>query len=158
MSVIMKLSVVIVSYNVKYYLEQCLLSLRAAKGGFEREILVVDNASTDGTADYIVPRFPDIRFIQNQTNLGFSKANNIAINQSNGEYVLLLNPDTIVGEDTLLNCIDFLDSHPEAGATGVAMLKDNGGFAWWWIVLVAVVAVAGVVLKSKGSKKGTEAK
>lgn len=130
MSVIMKLSVVIVSYNVKYYLEQCLLSLRAAKGGFEREILVVDNASTDGTADYIVPRFPDIRFIQNQSNLGFSKANNIAINQSNGEYVLLLNPDTIVGEDTLLNCIDFLDSHPEAGATGVAMLKDNGGFAW----------------------------
>lgn len=126
----MKLSVVIVSYNVKYYLEQCLISLRCAKRGMEMEVFVVDNASIDGTADYITKRFPEVHYIQNKENLGFSKANNIAIRQATGKYVLLLNPDTIVGENTLNDCVTFLDSHPEAGATGVGMLKDNGGFAW----------------------------
>ena len=126
----MKLSVVIVSYNVKYYLEQCLISLRCAKRGMEMEVFVVDNASIDGTADYITKRFPEVHYIQNKENLGFSKANNIAIQQATGEYVLLLNPDTIVGENTLNDCVTFLDSHPEAGATGVAMIKDHGGLAW----------------------------
>lgn len=126
----MKLSVVIVSYNVKHYLEQCLMSLRRAKASIEMEILIVDNASNDGTADYIMTRFPEVRFIQNNENLGFSKANNLAISTAQGEYVLLLNPDTIVAEDTLSQCVEFLDSHPDAGATGVAMLKDNGEFAW----------------------------
>lgn len=126
----MKLSVVIVSYNVKYYLEQCLVSVRRACKGIETEIWVVDNASDDGTPDYVRSRFPEVHLVANEQNVGFSRANNMAIKQSAGEYVLLLNPDTIVGENVLKTCTDFLDAHPEAGATGVAMLKDDGGFAW----------------------------
>lgn len=74
--------------------------------------------------------FPDVHFIENQENVGFSRANNMAIRQATGEYILLLNPDTVVGENTLSGCLHFMDTHPEAGATGVAMLKDDGGFAW----------------------------
>lgn len=126
----MKLSIVIVSYNVKYYLEQCLCSLRKACRNTEVEVLVVDNASSDGTVAYLREKFPEIVLIGNNENIGFSRANNMAIRQSKGEYVLLLNPDTIVGENVLDGCVAFLDSRPEAGATGVAMLKDDGGFAW----------------------------
>lgn len=126
----MKLSIVIVSYNVKYYLEQCLCSVIRACYGLDAEIWVVDNASSDGSVEYIRSRFPDVHFIENQENVGFSRANNMAIRQATGEYILLLNPDTVVGENTLSGCLYFMDTHPEAGATGVAMLKDDGGFAW----------------------------
>ncbi len=126
----MKLSIVIVNYNVKHYLEQCLLSVRRAAAGIVCEVWVVDNASTDGSVDYLMPRFPEVHFVPNAENVGFSRANNQAIRASKGEYVLLLNPDTILGEDVLLTAIDFLDAHPEVGATGVAMLKADGGFAW----------------------------
>ena len=97
----MKLSIVIVSYNVKHYLEQCLWSLRRACRGLDAEVWVVDNASTDGTVEYAKPRFPEVRWIENKENAGFSRANNMAIRKAGGEYVLLLNPDTIVGEDVL---------------------------------------------------------
>ncbi len=126
----MKLSIVIVSYNVKYYLEQCLCSLRKACRGIEAECWVVDNDSADGTVDYIRQRFPEVHMIVNRENVGFSRANNMALRRSSGEYVLLLNPDTIVGEHVLSGCLAFLENHPEAGATGVAMLKDDGSFAW----------------------------
>ena len=126
----MKLSIVIVSYNVKYYLEQCLCSVARACYGLDAEIWVVDNASSDGSVEYIRSRFPDVHFIENQENVGFSRANNMAIRQATGDYILLLNPDTVVGENTLSGCLQFMDAHPEAGATGVAMLKDDGGFAW----------------------------
>lgn len=126
----MKLSVVIVNYNVKYYLEQCLHSLYRACGGIDAEIWVVDNASSDGSLSYLRSRFPQVCFIENKENVGFSRANNQAICRSTGEYVLLLNPDTIVGENVLAACVDFLDEHTEVGATGVAMLKEDGGFAW----------------------------
>ena len=125
----MKLSIVIVSFNVKYYLEQCLHSLRRACRGMEAEVWVVDNASADGTVEYIKERFPEVKWIGNAENVGFSRANNMAIKRSSGEYVLLLNPDTIVGENVLSGCVRFMDAHPDAGATGVAMLKDNGCFA-----------------------------
>lgn len=126
----MKLSVVIVSYNVKYYLEQCLLSLRRALNGIPAEIWIVDNNSLDNTPAYIAQRFPEAHIIANNTNLGFARANNIAIKQARGEYILLLNPDTIVAEDTLARCIRFMDNRPDAGACGVAMLKDDGSFAY----------------------------
>lgn len=126
----MKLSVVIVNYNVKYYLEQTLCSVFRAAGSLALDVWVVDNASTDGSQEYITRRFPQVHYLYNQENVGFSKANNQAIRQSDGEYVLLLNPDTIVGEDVLEACVRFLDAHSDAGAVGVAMLKDNGGFAW----------------------------
>ena len=125
----MKLSVVIVNYNVRYYLEQCLLSVEKALCGLNGEVFVVDNASTDDSMTYLKSRFPWVRYIENRENLGFSKANNQAIVQARGEYVLLLNPDTIVGERSLRECIDFMDGHPQVGVCGVGMLKVDGSFA-----------------------------
>lgn len=125
----MKLSVIIVNYNVKYHLEQCIRSVQKASEGLSADIWVVDNASSDGSMDYLQPLFPDINFISNTENVGYSRANNQAIRESKGEYVLLLNPDTIVAEDTLKGCVDFLDAHPKVGATGVRMLNADGTFA-----------------------------
>lgn len=126
----MKLSVVIVNYNVKYYLEQCLHSLQKAVESIQTEIFVVDNASGDKSLEYLKPRFPGVTFIDNKENLGFAKANNQAIRISRGEYVLLLNPDTLVGENTIRQCIEFMDNHPDAGGTGVKMLNPDGTFAY----------------------------
>ena len=123
------LSVVIVNYNVKYYLEQCLESVRRASQGLQVEVFVVDNLSTDGSVPYLRERFPEVTFIENNENVGFARANNQAIRQSRGEYVLLLNPDTILCEDTLRRFVDFMDAHPEAGAAGAYMLHADGTFA-----------------------------
>lgn len=129
----LKLSVIIVNYNVKYYLDQCIRSVLRA---FEEmntpaEIIVVDNHSADGSVDYLEQRYPQklfpmVRFVRSTHNLGFARANNIAIRQSRGEYVLLLNPDTIVGEDALKASVDFMDVHEDAGAVGVRMLGAQG--------------------------------
>lgn len=97
----MKLSIVIVNYNVKHYLEQCLCSVYKAVDNLQAEVLVVDNASTDGSETYLTGRFPQLTYIQNKTNVGFARANNQAIRQATGEYVLLLNPDTLLPEDML---------------------------------------------------------
>ena len=122
----MKLSVVIVSYNVKYYLEQCLHSVWRAAEGIETEIYVVDNHSHDGSVDYLRERFPFVHVIDSNHNLGFSRANNIALRQCRGDYVLLLNPDTIVGENVFHDVLSFMDDHPKAGAVGVRMMNTDG--------------------------------
>ncbi len=107
----MKLTVVIVNYNVCYYVEQCLESVFRATKGMESEIFVVDNASSDGSVDYLRQKFAkQITLIECQHNLGFARANNIAIRQSTGEYVLLLNPDTFVSEDALQQAVKFMDA------------------------------------------------
>lgn len=128
----MKLSVVIVNYNVKYYLEQCLYTLYkaidTASRDFSTEVIVVDNASTDGSGTYIPQRFPKLTYIYNTENKGFSRANNQAIKQARGEYILLLNPDTVIPEDTLLKVVAYMDSHSKAGAAGVRMITGNGRF------------------------------
>ena len=105
----MKLSVVIVSYNVRFYLEQCIASVHRATRGIESEIWVVDNHSQDDSVALIRQNFPDVHVIAKSQNLGFARANNIAIRKATGQYILLLNPDTIVGEDTLREVIDFMD-------------------------------------------------
>ena len=125
----MKLSIVIVNYNVRYYLEQCLLSVEKALCGVCGEVFVVDNNSTDDSMPYLKGKFPWVRYIENQENVGFSKANNQALREARGEYVLLLNPDTFLGESTLRECIDFMDKNPQAGMCGVGMLKVDGSFA-----------------------------
>ncbi len=125
----MKLSVVIVNYNVKYYLEQCLRSLLLSGKNIDMEVFVVDNNSTDGSIPYLRERFPQVKYIENTDNKGFSRANNQAIRQSEGEYVLLLNPDTLLTGHTLSDCLSFLDSHPNAGAAGVSMYGADGAFA-----------------------------
>jgi len=123
-----KLSVVIVNYNVKYFLEQCLLSVIRASAHIETEILVVDNNSSDGSVEYIKQRFPSVQVIANKDNPGFSKANNQAIRIAKGEFILILNPDTLIAEDTSDICIDFMNKHAEAGALGVKMIDGKGNF------------------------------
>ena len=125
----MKLSVVIVNYNVKYFLEQCLDSLEQAAEGIDHEVIVVDNASTDGSTEYLTSRFPNIKWMACRENNGFSKGNNIAIAQAKGEYILLLNPDTIVTKEAITGCVEFMDTHADAGACGVYMLRTDGTFA-----------------------------
>lgn len=124
----MRLSVVIVNYNVRYFLEQCLLSVLRASQGIETEVLVVDNNSSDGSVEYIRAKFPTVQVIANKDNPGFSKANNQAIALAKGEYILILNPDTVVAEDTFEVCIRFMESHADAGALGVRMVDGKGTF------------------------------
>lgn len=126
----MILSVIIVSYQVKYFLEQCLFSvekaLRSIDGG--TEIIVVDNHSTDGTLEYLQPRFPGVKFIVLPDNQGFARANNRALERAEGKYILFLNPDTILPEDACRICLSFMASRPGIGAAGVRMIDGSGRF------------------------------
>jgi Predicted glycosyltransferases len=122
----MKLSIVIVSYNVRTFLDECLESVECALKGIEAEVFVVDNASTDDTLKVLPQKYPWVRFIANEENVGFSRGNNIAIRQATGQYVLLLNPDTNVAEPTLREVLRFMDEHPKAGGAGVMMLNGDG--------------------------------
>ena len=124
----MKLSVVIVNYNVKYFLEQALHSVRKACQGLDAEVFVVDNNSVDGSCDMVRLKFPEVILIDNKENTGFSKANNQAIRQAKGDYVLLLNPDTVAEEDCFKKVCDFMDSTPDAGGLGVKMIDGAGKF------------------------------
>ena len=125
-----KLSVVIVSYRVRHYLEQCIMSVERATENISRDIVVVDNHSDDGTVEYLRERFDDrITLVESNHNLGFSKANNIAIRQTDSEYVLLLNPDTFVSEDSLHEVLRFMDGHPRCGGCGVKMHNADGSVA-----------------------------
>jgi GT2 family glycosyltransferase len=134
----MDLSIIIVNYNVRHFLGQCLHSVQQAldrmkedqPGGqsYGAEVFVVDNNSVDGSVAEVAQKFPWVRIIANEENLGFSRANNQAIRESSGRYVLLLNPDTVVEEDSFIKCIEFMDSHPDAGALGVKMINGKGAF------------------------------
>ena len=124
----MKLSVVIVNYNVKYFLEQCLHSVDDAIRGMDAEVFVVDNNSVDGSVEMVAEKFPDVKLITNTDNTGFSKANNQAINLCSGEYILLLNPDTVVEHDTFTKSVAFMDAHPDAGGLGIKMVDGKGRF------------------------------
>jgi len=128
LKMMMKLSVVIVNYNVEHFLEQCLYSVRRAMQGIEGEVFVVDNNSVDGSLKMLAAKFPEVIVIANKDNVGFAKANNQAIRISKGEYVLLLNPDTVVEDDTFSKCVAFMDSHPDAGGLGVKMVDGKGQF------------------------------
>ena len=122
-------SVIIVNYNVCRYLEQALDSVFRAAAGLKVEVFVVDNDSVDGSVEMVRERFPQVHLIENERNLGFSKANNLAIAEANGRYLFILNPDTIVQEDTFQALIRFMDEHPEAGAAGCRILNPDGTFA-----------------------------
>ena len=124
-----KLTVVIINYNVKYYVEQCLMSLQRALADVDAEVYVVDNHSQDGSVEYLSERFPSVNIIRSQHNLGFARANNLAIRQSESEYVLLINPDTFVGEQVVTQAIRFMDDHEKAGGLAAWMLKTDGSSA-----------------------------
>jgi len=123
-----KLSIVIVNYNVEYFLEQCLNSCVKAMQNVPCELFVVDNNSIDGSLDMVRKKFPDVHLIANKDNVGFSKANNQAMRIAKGKYILLLNPDTVVEEDTFEKVVDFMDNTPDAGGLGVRMLDGKGKF------------------------------
>jgi GT2 family glycosyltransferase len=124
----MKLSVIIVNYNVEFFLEQCLNSVFQALEKVEGEVFVVDNNSIDGSLAMVAEKFPQVILMANKDNVGFSKANNQALKIAKGEYHLLLNPDTIVEEDTFLKVVEFMDAHPNAGGLGVKMIDGKGNF------------------------------
>lgn len=123
-----QLSIVIVSYNVRHFLEQCLRSVEKAIEGVGAEVFVVDNHSVDDSVSVVRQQFPWVRLIVSEKNLGFSKGNNLALRQAEGKYVLLLNPDTVVEEDTFTQLIDFMDATPDAGAVGCRLLNGEGEF------------------------------
>ncbi len=124
----MVVSIIIVNYNVKYFLEQCLYSVVKAIDGITAEVFVVDNNSTDNSLAYLEPKFPTVHFIANTTNEGFGKANNKALQYCNGDYILYLNPDTIVSEDCIDKCVFFFEAHADCGALGVRMIDGSGIF------------------------------
>lgn len=124
----MKLSIIIVNYNVKYFLDQTLRSILRSRTDFDYEIIVVDNDSSDGSVEFVEHNFPQVTLIRNGENLGFSKANNIGIKRSAGDFILLLNPDTIVAEETLQKCVDKMIESPRIGGLGVKMIDGSGKF------------------------------
>lgn len=126
---ITELSVIIVNYNVKYFLEQALLSVKKAATGLAVQIIVIDNNSVDGSVEWLKQKFDnEILIIENKKNVGFAKANNQGIAVATGNYILLLNPDTVVSEDTFTKTLAFMNAHPNAGALGVCMYDGNGHF------------------------------
>ena len=124
----MKISIIIVNYNVKYFLEQCLQSVHKAIQNIDAEVFVVDNNSVDRSVEMVQEKFPWVTLIANKENTGFSVANNQAMRIAKGEYFLLLNPDTIVEEDTFTKCVEFMDKTPDAGGLGVKMVDGKGKF------------------------------
>jgi GT2 family glycosyltransferase len=165
------LTTIIVNYNVRHFLEQCLLSVRKASsspvgGGQEGAVWVVDNASSDDSVAMVQAHFPEVKLIANQKNTGFAVANNQAIRASaphppqrgeQSKYVLLLNPDTVIAEDTLTKCVQFMETHPEAGGLGVKMIDGSGtflpeskrGFPSPWVAFCKTFGLSAIFPKSK---------
>lgn len=124
----LQLSIIIVNYNVKLFLEQCLCSVVQAIKGLQAEVIVVDNNSSDGSMEMLPPFFPQVKFVANKQNNGFGKANNMALKMALGEHVLFLNPDTLLPEDCLHKCLAFMQNNEDAGALGIKMLDGSGHF------------------------------
>ena len=124
----MQLSIIIVSYNVKYFLEQCLCSVQKACNGIDAEIIVVDNNSDDGSREWLEPKFSKVIFKWNNDNVGFAKANNSVLSEARGAHILFLNPDTIIPEDCLTACLHFFAASSNCGAIGVPMINGAGKF------------------------------
>lgn len=125
----MQLSVIIVNYNVKYFLEVCLCSVFRAMEGIQGEVIVVDNHSSDGSTAMLREQFPQVRLVANTANTGFSKANNQGVSIAQGTYLLFLNPDTVLPEDFFKKMLGYMDAHPEAGAIGPRLIDGKGQFA-----------------------------
>lgn len=124
----MDVSIVIVNYNVRDYLQQCLTSIQKAKGNLCVEVIVVDNNSADNSIAFLTPLFPEVEFISSSTNLGFAKANNIGLKKCSGKYLLFLNPDTLLSEDTLTKMYEFMETQSEVGIAGCKVLNADGSF------------------------------
>ncbi len=124
----MILSVIIVNYNVKILLRECLDSVSTAIAELDAEVFIVDNASTDNSIELLQPLFPQFHFIRNDINTGFAKANNQALALASGKFILFLNPDTLVPPSCFYKCISFMEQHEDAGALGVKMINGKNEF------------------------------
>ena len=124
----MQLSVIILNYNVRYFLEQCVSSVQEALVNIDSEIIVVDNHSSDDSCEMIKSRFPNVKLIENNSNLGFPKGNNIGVAQANGDYVCILNPDTVVAEDTFKKILAFAEKQENIGIVGCKLIDGSGNF------------------------------
>jgi O-antigen biosynthesis protein len=153
----MQVSVIIVNYNVRAFLENCLHSVKKAMSGINAEIFVVDNASDDGSVEMVKENFPDVNLITNDKNLGFAAANNIALQESSGEYLLLLNPDTILQEDTLSVMIEFLDKNDSVGLAGCKILNPDGtlqlacrrSFPTPWVAFTKIIGLSALFPRTR---------
>jgi GT2 family glycosyltransferase len=124
----LKLSVVILNYNVRYFLELCLESVHQAIKDIDAEIIVVDNNSPDDSCDMISSKFPEVKLIENKSNPGFSKGNNIGVEKAKGEYICILNPDTMVAEDTFTKLLNFAETKENLGIVGCKLIDGRGQF------------------------------
>ncbi len=160
MGIDLDLSIIIVNYNVKEFLQNLLHSINKSARGISYEIIIVDNASDDGSVEFIKEKFfstPEIKLIVNSTNAGFGKANNQGLAQANGKYILLLNPDTLLGEDTIQKMFKFFESTPEAGIAGCKILNPDGtlqlacrrSFPGPWTSFCKVTGLSSIFPKSK---------
>jgi GT2 family glycosyltransferase len=151
------LSIIIVNYNVKEFLQNLLDSLHKAAQNISHEIIIVDNASDDGSVEVIEERYPSVKLIKNKKNIGFGKANNLALEQANGKFLLLINPDTIVKENTFEKIINFFDSTNDAGIVGCKVLNPDGtlqlpcrrGFPGPWTSFTKITGLSKLFPKSK---------
>ena len=121
----MQLSVVILNYNVKYFIDVCLQSVLAATQDLDAEVILVDNASVDGSVQWISQQFPQVKQINNKENVGFPKGNNIGVAQAKGEFLCILNPDTIVAEDTFVNAISFMKNNKQVAIMGPKLIDGS---------------------------------
>ena len=124
----MELSVIILNYNVRYFLELCVLSVQNAIQNLDAEIIVIDNNSVDDSCEMMKKRFPNIQLIENKQNLGFPKGNNIGVDLAQGDYICILNPDTVVAEDTFTKVLAFAKKQNELGIIGVKLIDGTGNF------------------------------
>lgn len=124
----MQLSVIILNYNVRYFLEQCVLSVQNAIESIDGEIIVVDNNSQDDSCEMMKRRFPNVKILQNNENLGFPRGNNIGVAHAQGEYICILNPDTVVAEDTFLKVLAFAKKQTDLGIVGCKLIDGAGNF------------------------------
>lgn len=124
----MQLSVIILNYNVRFFLEQCVASVQEALTNIDSEIIVVDNDSSDDSCEMIKSRFPNVKLIENNSNLGFPKGNNIGVSQAKGDYICILNPDTVVAEDTFAMILAFAEKQENLGIVGCKLIDGSGNF------------------------------
>ena len=155
--VTLDISIIIVNYNVKHFLLQCLRSVEQALKGLSGEIIVVDNHSHDGSVTYLRPLFPAVQFIALDENVGFGRANNVAVGKARGKFVLFLNPDTLVEEQTFNVLLAYMREHPEAGACGCKVLNPDGtlqlacrrSFPTPWIAFAKVFGLQALFPRSR---------
>ena len=124
----MQLSIIILNYNVRYFLEQCILSVQAAIQNIDAQIIVVDNNSPDDSCEMVKKNFPNVTLIENKENTGFPKGNNIGVEAARGEYICILNPDTVVAEDTFVKILAFAETKPDLGIVGCKLIDGTGNF------------------------------